>query len=278
MHSITLEGHEIRYVEAGDPALPPLILIHGWLSHHGVWNQTIQALASSYHCVAVDLLGFGSSDKPDDADYSIPAQGQRIVQIAHQLGFDRFAVVGHSMGGQIALCIASMLVPECITRVVSVSGVVKNRLQPYCERIVYPQIALGAALPWGYELISRLDRYRWFAHWEHRPWFYKMDSIPFEAWAIDREMATQRSIHLSAHKAGQAMHALDLTSHLSQIVAPTLVIFGHEDGTVPVQHGYTVKQQVPSSKLVLIEHCGHFPMYEKTQAYLDALSLFMLGG
>jgi pimeloyl-ACP methyl ester carboxylesterase len=103
-----------------------------------------------------------------------------------------------------------------------------------------------------------------------------MDSVPFDEWAIDRNMAMQPALHISAHEAGKAIRALDLTPHLPHITAPTLAIFGEFDGTVPVSDGHLVDQHVPDGKLVLIDTCGHFPMYEKTDQYLAALRDFLI--
>src|SRR5688572_33414155 len=110
------QNDKLMYTTVGHPAAPPLLLVHGWLSYRGVWRQTMEAFKDSHYCVAIDLLGFGNSDKPAGGDYSIAAQGQRVLQLANALGLDRFALMGHSMGGQIALCVASMLAPARVLR------------------------------------------------------------------------------------------------------------------------------------------------------------------
>jgi pimeloyl-ACP methyl ester carboxylesterase len=273
---VTLDGHKLIYTTASHPDGPLLLMIHGWCSHRGVWRQALEAFKDSHYCVAVDLLGFGHSDKPEDADYSIKAQGQRILQLADALGFDKFSLIGHSMGGQIVLCIASMLAPERVKKLVSVAGVVTDRLMPRVERVTYWQVAMGAVFPWLYALARWLSRYRWYAYFHFRPWFYKMGAVPFNDWEIDRRMALQPGVHISTYKAGQAIHGLNLTAHLPKVTATTLTIFGQQDGTVPISDGYLVEQHVPDSRLVLIDQCGHFPMYEQTEQYLDTLRVFLL--
>ncbi len=180
--SITLEGHKLTYTTAGDPATPPVMLLHGWMSYRGVWQQTIAALQDRYYCVAVDLLGFGDSDKPHDADYSICAQGQRVLQLADAMGWDRFTLIGHSMGGQIALCIASMLAPRHITCVISVAGVVSARLTPFVETVNYKLIALSQVFPQMFAVLRRLSRQRWVVYSPlsgFKTWFYRVDAVPF---------------------------------------------------------------------------------------------------
>ena len=103
-----------------------------------------------------------------------------------------------------------------------------------------------------------------------------MDTVPFGDWEIDRRMVFQPGMHISGYKSGQAMLDLNLTAHLRKIKAPTLAIFGQQDGTVPVSDGHLVEQYARNSRLVLIDHCGHFPMYEQPQQYLEALRMFLL--
>lgn len=269
-------GHRLTYTTAGSPGAPPLLLVHGWFSHRGVWRQTVEAFQDDYYCVALDLLGFGASDKPAEAEYSIEAQGRRVLYLADALGLERFALAGHSMGGQVALYLAAMLAPERVTHLVDVAGVVAACLTPRVERRIYPLVAWGKAYPWLYALPRWLTRYRRYAYQYFRAWFYEMEAVPFDEWALDRRMALQPGIQVPAYKAGQAIHDLDLTDHLAHIAAPTLVIFGRQDGTVPLSDGHLVEQHVPNSRLVLLDHCGHFPMYEQTEQYLTALRAFLL--
>lgn len=274
--TVALDGYQLTYTASGHPDAPPLLMVHGWFSHRGVWRQTVEAFRDSHYCVAVDLLGFGDSDKPGNADYSIEAQGQRILQVADALGLDEFTLLGHSMGGQISLCIASMLAPRRVKRLVSVSGVVAAQLMARVERLTCRQVAVGARCPGAYALMRRLCHYRWCSYFHFRTWFYKMDVLPFDAWEIDRRMALQPGVHVPGYKAGQAIHSLNLTPHLKEVAAPTLAIFGRQDGMVPVSDGYLVEQHVPDGRLVLIDRCGHFAMYERPQQYLDVLRGFLL--
>lgn len=275
-HTFAHSQHRLCYTTEGDPANPPLVMIHGWFSHRGVWHQTLAAMKDRHFCVAIDLLGFGDSDKPKDGDYSIEAQGRRVLALADSLGIDQFTVIGHSMGGQTALCIAAMLAPNRVTKVVSVSGVVAGKLTPGVTRRVVPLVALMYRLPVVATIARVMIHNPWYAKkvgfW---PWFYDMDALPFDAWELDRRMAFQSGITIPAYKAGQAITSLDLTPHLPKVTAPTLAIFGAQDATVPVSDGHLVDAHVPNSRLVLIDKCGHFPHYEHPEVYLQALESFL---
>jgi len=274
--SIHLDNYKLIYSTAGQPDAPLLLMVHGWLSYHGVWRQTLQAFQDDYYCVAVDLLGFGDSDKPAHADYSIETQGQRILQLTDALGYDRFTLIGHSLGGQIALCMASMLAPERAIKVVNIGGVVSARLMPAIERVNYKFVALAKVFPQLYSLWRRLFRYDWVIRSVFAEWFHQMDTMPLAHWAEDRRMAFRPDIHISAYRSGQAIHNLDLRPYLVKITAPTLTIFGRQDAVVPLSDGYLAQEHIPNSQLVLIDRCGHFPMYERTEEYLAALRDFLL--
>lgn len=275
MSTCQIEGHTLAYDTAGDPAAPPVILLHGWMSYRGVWRGTAAALQDRYFCVAVDLLGFGDSDKVKGADYGILAQGRRVLALADALGFERFTLIGHSMGGQIALGTAARLAPDRITRLVSVAGVVTGRLSPLVTWLHSPSIRFSEVCPPWFDLLRWLSGYRWNRHISFRPWFYQMDCLPYDMWAEDRRRAFQPGAAVASGPAGRAIHTCDLTPHLSGITAPTLVIFGRQDGTVPVRDGRLVAEHVPGARLVLIDACGHFPMYEQPDAYTMALDDFL---
>ncbi|MCC7449343.1 MAG: alpha/beta hydrolase [Anaerolineae bacterium] len=270
---LSVDEHRIAYTTAGNPAAPPLIMVHGWLSHAGVWRQTFDAFQATHYCVAIDLLGLAASDKPDTGDYSIMAQARRVLALADHLGLPRFTLIGHSMGGQTALVLASMLAPERVIKLVDVDGVATGRLCWYPRWVVLPRMRLAKDSPWLWELTRRMVQYPLFARFEFWSWFDQPP--PFESWATDRQMAMQPEMHLSAYRCGQGILATDTSAHLSKITAPTLILFGKRDKVVPRSEGQIVKDRVPNARLILFDSCGHFPMMEQTTAYLDALRTFL---
>jgi pimeloyl-ACP methyl ester carboxylesterase len=249
-----------------------VILVHGITSHRGVWARTLPVLAERFHCIALDFPGFGDSDKPQDGDYRIAKQAERILKVADHFGFESFTLIGHSMGGQIATYLASTLAPQRVMMLVSVGGVVTGELSPRVQSTkwifdgwglqVFPLLrALSGWKPLGCAL---------FAHW-----FYQPDALPFEAWAADRYHATDIEIAGPSFAAWASLNATDLTCTLEKNTAPTLVIFGAQDGTVPVAQAHLFKQKVPAAQLVLIENCGHFPMYENFEAFIQPVKEFL---
>jgi pimeloyl-ACP methyl ester carboxylesterase len=278
-HTFTHEGHTLHYVTAGSPENPPILMVHGYTSSHHVWRTTIPVLEKSLYCVAIDLLGHGDSPVDPNGDHSIEAQGRRVLALADHLGFDRFSLIGHSMGGQTVLCIASMLAPERVDKLVDVDGVAAGKLTPFVERTVALPVMLFHRTPVGplMEVFQRVmaPRYRWAAHIQFTSWFYDFNCVAFDWWRIDRQLANRPGIRHAWYRSMNAMKALNLTDHLPQIKAPTLVIFGAQDNVVPVSDGHLADERIPNSQLVLIENCGHFPMYEKQAEYCEAVRAFL---
>ena len=271
--NFTIKSRQLACTLEGDEHNPPIILIHGWASHRGVWRQTIPVLQKKYFCIAIDLLGFGASDKPEGGDYSLSAQGQRILLIADQLGIKEFSLLGHSMGGQIAMYIASVLAPRRVQKLVSVAGVITGTLSDRMEKVNIPLARNGRKWPWLYSVAKPLMNFRPFANNIFKAWFYNMNSIPFASWEVDRIAALNPACAISSDEASKAIHSLDLTQHLRKIKAKTLVISGKQDGTVPLDQALLAQTLIPENDLALIEKCGHYPMYEKPTQYLKALGL-----
>jgi pimeloyl-ACP methyl ester carboxylesterase len=272
---LSIEGHRIAYTSAGSASSPPVLLIHGLMSHRGVWARTMETLKDRFFCVAFDLLGFGDSDKPATGDYSISKQASRALEIADHLGFEKFAVIGHSMGGQIATHLAASLAPQRVRKLVSVDGVVTGRLSNKVQTLTRRLVAIGAKFPAVYHFSRVMVEWKPLACWLFEAWFHEPASLPFDSWKLDRRMAMNAEIALSTSKAWDALNAADLTPCLMDISAPVLILFGKQDRTVPVEQAYLFKEQLPSAQLLVLDDCGHFPMYEKFEAYATALEGFL---
>src|SRR5712692_6758633 len=121
----TVNGVRIHYQEAGDEKAPAMILIHGFISSTLIWNEVFLPLADAgFRVIAPDLPGYGYSDKPADAEYTIAAQARAVTALLDRLGIDKATIVGASYGGAIAATMA-LDYPERVERLVLI-GTVSN--------------------------------------------------------------------------------------------------------------------------------------------------------
>jgi pimeloyl-ACP methyl ester carboxylesterase len=102
---VVADGVRTRYAEAGDPEAPGLVLLHGTGGHWETFAPNLAALAEHFHCVAIDMVGNGFSDKPDH-DYEIPVYRRQVLSVMEAFGFDSAAVIGMSLGAWVAAALA----------------------------------------------------------------------------------------------------------------------------------------------------------------------------
>ncbi len=127
---VTVDGKKVHYVEAGDG--PPIILIHGFLYHSVMWKQNIHALAGKFKVYAIDLWGWGYSERLKENEYSFESYGKQIVGFMDALNIQKATLVGQSMGGGISVYVAAHY-PERVDRLILVDPAV----------IPYPMTTIG---------------------------------------------------------------------------------------------------------------------------------------
>src|SRR6185369_9868946 len=125
-HFIEVDGVKVHYQEAGEPTNPAVLLIHGFASSTFVWSKVFLELAKrGLRVIAIDLLGFGYSEKPKNGEYTITGQAKLIHKLLGQLGIDRATIVGSSYGGAVAATCA-LDYPDNIDKLILVGTVNNN--------------------------------------------------------------------------------------------------------------------------------------------------------
>lgn len=274
-HKIQIQGASLVYGTIGDPALPPLIMVHGWLSFGGVFESVAAQLCDRYYCIAVDLLGHGDSDKPRDGDYSIAAQAGRVVALLDALMIQQPIYLGHSMGALIGYYI-TLHYPDRIQRLIDVAGVVNGKLSRMIHSRYVPILRMGAHIPAIWIVSRTFARFRWYSDFFDAPLLHKkhLGMIRFDS--PERQMALQRGIEIPMWRDLQAIWACDLSGELARIRIPVRVIFGAEDNCVAIENGHLVKARVPDSALAIIEECGHIPFMEQPAQFMAHLDRFLV--
>lgn len=271
--TLTVNGDAITYETWGNPAAPPLVLIHGWMGSKHDWRRVLPILSQTHRCVVVDLLGHGDSAKPADGDYSIPAQGRRVLAVADALNLADFMVCGHSMGGMIALTLGAILAPERITRLINLAGVV-DRKSPLLEEALALAERAEFLIEFGFDVARRLALFEWGQRLLGAGIFYKQPPPDFVT--VDLPCVLQSGMEIPFYRTLEAIMSMDLLSRLSDIACPVLTIFGRQDRIVPIQQGHTAAQHIPGHRLEFIEACGHYLMLEKPVDCLALIHEFLI--
>jgi pimeloyl-ACP methyl ester carboxylesterase len=273
LQEVALHGHQVGFRIAGDG--PLIVLIHGITSTSDVWLAAMARLAESYTVVAPDLLGHGRSAKPR-GDYSLGAYASGARDLLGVLGFEHGTVVGHSLGGGIALQFAYQF-PEYTERLVLVSsGGLGKEVHPLLR---------AAALP-GAEFVLPLIIRDWMAGAGAAVGGF-LGRLGLSAGPDLAEAARgyasladrgAREAFLHTLRAvidleGQRVSATDRL-YLAESV-PTLLIWGTHDPIIPIEHARVTQARIPESRLVEMDGAGHWPQLEDPNRFVAELAEFV---
>jgi pimeloyl-ACP methyl ester carboxylesterase len=271
--SVEIHGHRVSYWTAGDG--PVIVLLHGITSTMATWKPVLPWLAERYTVVAPDLLGHGESAKPR-GDYSLGAHASGVRDLLAVLGHRRATVVGHSLGGGIAMQFAYQF-PERTERLVLVSsGGLGPEVHPLLRAATLPgaDLFLGIALKSGAHSVVRgigrgLGRLGLVAGSDLEQMARGYASLE-DADARRAFMHTVRSV---IDPAGQRVDARDRL-YLAAAV-PTLIVWGARDPVIPLHHGCNAHQAMPASRFVTFTEAGHFPHLDDPHRFVQELRAFI---
>ncbi len=233
-----------------------LVLIHGIGGDADDWAFCLDALASSHRVIALDLPGFGRSDKPL-IDYTIAGFVEMLERFLRNLGIERAALIGHSLGGWIAATYA-LTFPHRVDKLVllDAAGVWGNMTALPVDLHVSTLAHLREIFQFlFYDKTLATDALIEFAYGQHleRNDGYTIDSI-LQNTRDGRERLDER---------------------ISALTVPTLVLWGENDAMIPLAIGRRIHELVPSSQLEVIPQCGHLPNLEKPAQLVEHLLKFV---
>ncbi len=268
-------GEQIAYKAIGHPTNTAIIFAHGWLHNKNLWDETIASIKDEFYCVAFDYLGHGDSDAPPDGDYSVPAQAQRIVDVANALDIEQFILVGFSMSGSITAHVVAELAPQRILKWVTVAGVVDGQWT-LTTKLRLPLFHIGQYMPWSFGFARHLFRFKptayllsglsnFYGYRNVSPKYWR--DIPFENFTPARAVSFQRQI-----KWIPQYNVFDVAD---KITVPTLIIAAENDKVVPLAQSIALSEKLANAELKKIPECGHLIMGEKFEEYRDTLRTFI---
>ena len=260
-------------VERGEG--PPVLLIHGFGTNSFTWRHVAPDLARDHKVIAVDLKGFGQSDKPFDGRYSVYDQAELLAQLIEDKDLRDLTLVGHSFGGGVALLLAleaNQRLDGRITRLVLLDSIAYPQNIPVFFRLldvplvsqlgvrmVPPSVQTRVALQIAYFDDSKID--------------------PEEVELYAAPLKTAAGKHAIIHSARQIVpeDIETLSERYKTIEMPTLILWCDHDRIVPLEIGIKLRRTLPNSTLRLVEDCGHMPQEEQPALTLDLIKGFIGG-
>ena len=257
-----LHGHRAIYRIAGSG--PPVVLIHGMVNSSRHWEQVALRLAERHTVIAPDLLGHGDSATPR-GDYSLGAHAASIRDLLSAIGIDRASIVGHSLGGGVAMQFFWQF-PQRTERLALISsGGLGREVSPLLRSMALPgmsKVLAAAAHPVVVRTLAAGGPQTRAVARALRP----LSS----AGAREAFLQTLRSV---IDVRGQRVSATDRLYLLETM--PTLIVWGERDHTIPISHGIAAHEAIRHSRFETLPNAAHFPHIEDPEGLARILEDFL---
>jgi len=257
----SINGQEIYAAEEGNPNRQVALLIHGWSSSWYAMSPLLGLVSQRFRAISIDLPGYGKSP-PLSSRTTIPAYADLLADFVETVTDGPVVLVGHSMGGMTGLTLA-MQYPALVERMVLLGPTISGRLSRTINLAISP-ITLLERFGLGSQIVSMAERT--FVGITDR----LMRPVSFAERTGITEQDYKR-LRADARRPGQgraraecffAMRENDLRGRLDQVEAPSLVLWGAEDNTVPLRDAGVVADEWPQADLRIIPKAGHWPQFE----------------
>jgi pimeloyl-ACP methyl ester carboxylesterase len=262
-------SRRVRYVRHG--AGPAVVLVHGFGSSLYTWKDVIPALAARHDVIALDLPGFGESERPPDLAFAdLP---RAVVGLMNVLGIERAALVGNSMGGAAAALVAATEAGR-VSHLVLIDAAGFNlapRARPGMVRL---------ASSWAAPVLQLLPGKRLFVEAALRQVFHDDSLVTRERVAEYLAPAQRAGSFVALRSLGRSLGAstAEFEDALAAVRAPTLVVWGDDDRWIPSPDADRFVAAIPGARKVLIPACGHVPQEEKPAEVAQLIAEFLAEG
>jgi pimeloyl-ACP methyl ester carboxylesterase len=272
-HQVRADGKTVRLAvhEAGRGK--PILLLHGLGASSYTWRTIMPQLARTHRVIALDLKGFGQSDKPLDDAYSISDQARLVEDYIVRNNLRGVTLVGHSFGGTVAMAVAlddAQNGPHRIERLVLIDSLAYKQPVPFFFRLLRTPILgeLGLSLvPPDVQAARALAIA-----------YYHGERVRDETVASYAEpLRSEGGKHalLSTVESLTKEDADAFSARYPKLKTPTLLIWCEHDRIVPLRFGKRLSQDLPNAKVEVIEECGHIPQEEEPGETLTAMKSFL---
>ncbi|HEX8742702.1 MAG TPA: alpha/beta fold hydrolase [Thermoleophilaceae bacterium] len=270
---IDLHGHRAIYRIAGSG--PPVVLIHGMVNSSRHWEAVARRLARDYTVVAPDLIGHGDSATPR-GDYSLGAHAASIRDLLTAIGIDRATIVGHSLGGGVAMQFFYQF-PQRTERLVLVSsGGLGAEVSPLLRSAAVPGFAGLLALAADRRVVGGIAGAGRRLRARGVRSGASLQAVARALRPLERPGAREaflQTLRAVIDVKGQRVSARDRLYLLDSM--PTLVVWGERDNTIPIEHGLATHRAVPHSRFETLPRAAHFPHLEDPDGLAAVLLDFL---
>lgn len=260
-HVLRVGDHDWSYLEAGDRAGRPVLIVHGFAGSKEYWLPLLPHLPRDRRYVLVDLPGWGRSTRIEGADYGIPAQAGRLADFIDALGLQTPVVVGHSMGGHVAGILGTRHPDKVAALVLVAPAGVRFHANLFAQRVLAGQTPFNVDDRAGWARLAA-DLF------ERPPW------LPPRV--VDALVARNQANHafhdrvIDVIRRGE--NAFLLEQEFPLLHVPLSVVWCEKDRVLDVS-GAEAFRYVPGSRIALLPDCGHMPMMEVPAELAAAMAL-----
>jgi len=269
---VALHGERFAYCMAGSG--PLVVLLHGIAQSSATWEGVIPRLVGQHAVIAPDLLGHGKSAKTA-GDYSPGAYANLVRDLLEVLGQNRCTIVGHSLGGGVAMQFSYQFPERCERLVLVSSGGLGHEVHPLLRAAALP--GADVVLPWlsvaGNRAIGSLVK-------AMGRFGFRASTDLGETWrsfaALEEAAARKaflRTVRALIDLRGQRVSATDRLYLAAEL--PTMVIWGERDPLIPVAHAERIHEAIPSSRVEIFPGVGHYPHLEDPERFARVLLDFI---
>ena len=261
--------YRTRYLHAGDPSKPALVMLHGITGHAEAYARNLRSHAEHFSCWAIDFIGHGYSDKPDHP-LEVKHYIDQVLAFLDAIGVEKASFTGESLGGWVTAQLA-IDHPDRVERIVlnTMGGTMAN---PKVMERLYTLSMEAAKDPSWERVKARLE------------WLMADPAMVTDDLIKTRQAIFQQPDWLRACEANMALQNLEIRKRnmltdeaLGTIQAPALVLWTTKDPSGPVAEAQRITSLIPGAQLAVMENCGHWPQYEDTETFNKIHLDFLLG-
>jgi 2-hydroxy-6-oxonona-2,4-dienedioate hydrolase len=271
-NKVKISGVNVHFVEAGKG--PPILFLHGLGGSWRDWSANLPAFAAEYRVLAMDFPGFGESDKPE-VQYSIEWLTDVVEQFLRVQEIDRVTLVGHSMGGVVALNVASR--PKSrVKKLVICDAVGIGDKSEFLAYSMSKKI-MGPDTEWEFVESLLKNQFRAMAD----------DLIEKQKPQTARDLFESLKMPITGNpllpmtpevQMTASIFDFDIRQKLASVQQPTLIVWGAKDPVASPQDASFLQTKIPSSILILFPGSGHSPMMENPSLFNQELRKFLQAG